>query len=160
MTTLIDINTICALIRQVDIPELQPLPAYPTELLPKLLPFGEGFDVTLPALTDEEDIDPGFSQPDAEEMCDRLIAAALKAEYVSSARAFECEGKYVLATLTSPFFQKSERDRARQLLETQLRELAGDKVFVTFSTDIFRRIRPDMSDAERKALYDFAINNI
>lgn len=88
---------------------------------------------------------------------DKAISFALQNENVLSVRAFELDGNIIVATLTSPFYLKSERDAARQQLEDDLKTLLGsDNIIVTFDVHVYRKIRDGLSDEEKQDLYQLA----
>lgn len=81
---------------------------------------------------------------------DELISYVLQSEYVLGARAFEHNGTIVIATLTAPFYLKSERDSARAQMQEDLSAITGDaEVVLTFDMQVFRNIGDDL-DAESK----------
>lgn len=77
--------------------------------------------------------------------------AALENPLVLAARAFECDGKVVLAVLTEPIYLSSERAELKKLLEQAASDNAGKQVAVTFDLEVYRRISRDMPD-ELKSL--------
>ncbi len=88
---------------------------------------------------------------------DKAISFALQNESVLSVRVFELDGNIIVATLTSPFYLKSERDAARQQLEDDLKALLGsDNIIVTFDVHVYRKIRDGLSDEEKQDLYQLA----
>lgn len=81
---------------------------------------------------------------------DELISYVLQNEYVLGARAFEHNGTIVIATLTAPFYLKSERDSARAQMQENLSSLVSDaEVVLTFDMQVFRNIE-DGLDADSK----------
>lgn len=72
--------------------------------------------------------------------------AALSNPLVLAARAFEKDGKTVLAVLTEPIYLASDRAKLKELLTAEASAAAGSPVTLTFDLDIYRRISPDMSD--------------
>ena len=70
---------------------------------------------------------------------------ALSNPLVLAARAFEKDGKTVLAVLTEPIYLASDRAALKELLTAAASEAAGTPVTVTFDLDIYRRISRDMS---------------
>lgn len=105
-----------------------------------LLPFSE--ELGTPSLADSESA------------LDAMLGRVYEKEFVYAARGFEVDGNIVIATLTSPFFLKSERDAALISLETELCQMAQDlSVTVCFDLDIYRRINENMAqDAMRELL--------
>ena len=75
---------------------------------------------------------------------------ALSNPLVLAARAFEKDGKTVLAVLTEPIYLASDRAKLKELLTAEASAAAGSPVTLTFDLDVYRRISPDMSD-EAKA---------
>lgn len=81
---------------------------------------------------------------------DELISFVLQSEYVLGARAFEHNGTIVIATLTAPFYLKSERDSVRAQMQEDLSSLVSDaEVVLTFDMQVFRNIE-DGLDADSK----------
>ena len=71
---------------------------------------------------------------------------ALSNPLVLAARAFEKDGKTVLAVLTEPIYLASDRTKLKELLTAEASAAAGSPVTLTFDLDVYRRISPDMSD--------------
>ena len=71
---------------------------------------------------------------------------ALSNPLVLAARAFEKDGKMVLAVLTEPIYLASDRAKLKELLTAEASAAAGSEVTLTFDLDVYRRISPDMSD--------------
>lgn len=78
---------------------------------------------------------------------------AMNDERVVSARHFECEKNIVLALVTTPFYLKSERDQFLRDMETTLSQSIGKNVVVTLDIDVYLRIKEDMTEQEKIALY-------
>lgn len=96
-------------------------------------------------------------EAEGESAQDKAISFALQNESVLSVRVFELDGNIIVATLTSPFYLKSERDAARQQLENDLKALLdSDKIIVTFDVHVYRKIRDGLSDEEKQDLYQLA----
>lgn len=96
-------------------------------------------------------------EAEGESAQDKAISFALQNENVLSVRVFELDGNIIVATLTSPFYLKSERDAARQQLEDDLKALLGsDNIIVTFDVHVYRKIRDGLSDEEKQDLYQLA----
>lgn len=74
-------------------------------------------------------------------------------ERVVSARHFECENTIVLAIIATPFYLKSERDKFLRDMETTLSQSVGKNVVVTLDIDVYLRIKDDMTEQEKIALY-------
>lgn len=86
-----------------------------------------------------------------------LISYALQNEYVLGARAFEHNGTLVIATLTVPFYLKSERDGVKNQLGEELQAIAGDcEIILTFDMQVFRNIEDSLDDSEKQRLIDLA----
>ncbi len=71
---------------------------------------------------------------------------ALTHPLVLAARAFEKDGKIVLAVLTEPIYLSSERTELKTLLSEEAERETGCEVALTFDLDIYRRISSDMSE--------------
>lgn len=127
-----------------------PQPFDPSGVPSPEIPSIDGFTIAYPV--------PCLEDDDNRETCDRIVAASLQNDCVTSARVMEHRGCFVVAMLTTPFYQKSERDRARQLIESDLRAQFGtENLCVTFRVDIFRRIQPGITEEEKERLYAWAL---
>ena len=71
---------------------------------------------------------------------------ALSNPLVLAARAFEKDGKTVLAVLTEPIYLASERAELKRLLEKEASAVCRSPVTLTFDLDVYRRISPDMGE--------------
>lgn len=89
----------------------------------------------------------------AEISANDIANVALKQEKVLGARCFEWHSTYVLALITSPFYLKSERDKFLCDLTEYLNDNSQKSIIVTLDTDIYSRIKEDMSDNEKQTLY-------
>ena len=72
--------------------------------------------------------------------------AALENPLVLAARAFEKDGKVVLAVLTEPIYLASERAELKKLLEESAAAAGCADAAVTFDLDVYRRISPEMPE--------------
>ena len=88
----------------------------------------------------------GAAQAKAEDKARAAEFAALSNPLVLAARAFEKDGKTVLAVLTEPIYLASERAELKRLLEKEATAACGSPVTLTFDLDVYRRISPDMSE--------------
>ena len=88
---------------------------------------------------------------------DSIISLALQNEYAIGVRGFEHDGSIVIAVLTTPFYLKSERDNARNMIENELCELTNnDSIIVTFDVQVYRNIRGNMSESDRSRVLKLA----
>jgi len=88
---------------------------------------------------------------------DALASFALGYEWVLGARAFQYDGKFVVATLTAPFYLKSERDSAKNELLEDLRSYASTQdVILTFDVEVYRNIRESLTEQQMQRLLDIA----
>lgn len=86
-----------------------------------------------------------------------LLSYALQNEYVLGARAFEHNGTLVIATLTVPFYLKSERDGVKRQLGDELQAIAGEReIILTFDMQVFRNIEDGLDESEKQRLIDLA----
>lgn len=83
---------------------------------------------------------------------DGVTALALENQNVVGAKCFFCADKCVVAILTGPFYLKSERDEFLKSLQTDLSNRLKRNVIVTADVDVFRKIKPDMSEAQKADL--------
>ena len=88
----------------------------------------------------------GATQAKAEDKARAAEFAALSNPLVLAARAFEKDGKTVLAVLTEPIYLASDRTKLKELLTAEASAAAGSPVTLTFDLDVYRRISPDMSN--------------
>ena len=72
--------------------------------------------------------------------------AALENPLVLAARAFEKDGKVVLAVLTEPIYLASERAELKKLLEESAAAAGCADAAVTFDLEVYRRISPEMPE--------------
>lgn len=72
--------------------------------------------------------------------------AALENPLVLAARAFEKDGKVVLAVLTEPIYLASERAELKKLLEESAAAAGCGDAAVTFDLEVYRRISPEMPE--------------
>lgn len=84
---------------------------------------------------------------------DAVIATVLQNENVVGARCFEIQNKYIVAVLTVPIYLKSERDQCKTNIKTAISQLYGKEAIVTFDVDVYAKIKPNMSDIDKDALY-------
>ena len=111
----------------------------------KMSVFGDkrGMDIIYNA---HEQTAYGAAQAKAEDKARAAEFAALSNPLVLAARAFEKDGKTVLAVLTEPIYLASDRTKLKELLTAEASAAAGSPVTLTFDLDVYRRISPDMSD--------------
>ncbi len=86
-----------------------------------------------------------------------LIAFTLQYDCVVGARAFEYNGEIVVAAITTPFYLKSERDKAKNEIQSDLRNLTDyENITVTFDVGIYRNIREELNDSDKERLLKLA----
>ncbi len=108
---------------------------------------------TNPNVSCDEEIDKDFMQPSV----DHVISVALSHPAVIGARAFEWQGEIVVAVITTPFYLKSERDKAKEEIFDDITvETNAKSLTVTFDVGVYRNIREDMTDEQRERLYKIA----
>lgn len=123
-----------------------PLPLYPDDS-GEMSRLPETSFPSFPQLTTDEDGN-----------LDALLSRVYEEKFIEAARGIEADGKILIAALTSPFYLKSERDRARQTLENDLRELFGNEdIILAFDLDLYRRIDDNMTEEEALELYETAL---
>ncbi len=81
-----------------------------------------------------------------------IIGICQSKENIYAVRAFEYKGEYVVAILSTPFYLKSERDNCLISVANQLFSTLNITAYTTFDMDIFRNIKEDMTDTQKKAL--------
>ncbi len=84
---------------------------------------------------------------------DAIVATVLQNENVVGARCFEVQNEYVVAVLTVPIYLKSERDKCKTDIQTAISEISGKVAIVTFDVDIYAKIKPNMNEKDKDALY-------
>jgi|GEM_PF-3105629 len=101
---------------------------------------------------------PTFNERMASEYADDvdfLTALALQNEKVVAVRAFETDEARVFAVLTTPVYLKSERDELAETLSSTLKQ--SKDTYISFDNDVFRKIKDDMTDAEKERLLDIVV---
>ena len=100
-----------------------------------------------------EDRPPKYEESERTYLAEKNASLSRAAEYtalthplVLAARAFEKDGKIVLAVLTEPIYLSSERAELKTLLSEEAERETGCEVALTFDLDIYRRISSDMSE--------------
>ena len=100
-----------------------------------------------------EDRPPKYEESERTYLAEKNSSLSRAAEYtalthplVLAARAFEKDGKIVLAVLTEPIYLSSERTELKTLLSEEAERETGCEVTLTFDLDIYRRISSDMSE--------------
>lgn len=100
-----------------------------------------------------EDRPPKYEESERTYLAEKNNSLSRAAEYtalthplVLAARAFEKDGKIVLAVLTEPIYLSSERAELKTLLSEEAERETGCEVALTFDLDIYRRISSDMSE--------------
>ncbi len=89
------------------------------------------------------------------EVTEQSVAAlALSNPKVVGARCFAYNNAYVIALIASPFYLKSERDAFLQTTKTDLSKQTKTDVFVTLDVDVYRKIKDDMTDAQKAGLFE------
>lgn len=84
---------------------------------------------------------------------DAVVSTVLQNENVIGARCFEAQNTYIVAVLTVPIYLKSERDKCKFDIQTAISQLSGKEIIVTFDIDIYAKIKPNMSERDKDALY-------
>ncbi|MBO4380728.1 MAG: hypothetical protein J5815_01080 [Clostridia bacterium] len=84
-----------------------------------------------------------------------LISLALQNEKVISVRAFETDNARVFSVLTVPIYLKSEREELSKNLEETLSN--GKTTYISFDNDVFRKIKPDMTQEEKTELLNIVL---
>ena len=74
-------------------------------------------------------------------------------EKVVGAKCFIFDGSCVVAIIIEPIYLKSERDRLISEIKTELQSSLQKSVIVTCDVDVYTKIKPDMSSADKTALY-------
>ena len=98
----------------------------------------------------------GAAQAKAEDKARAAEFAALSNPLVLAARAFEKDGKTVLAVLTEPIYLASDRAKLKELLTAEASAAAGSPVTLTFDLDVYRshlrprRLPPHLPRHERR----------
>ena len=114
----------------------------------------EGFNLDSYAQT----ADNQFVEKTAEDFDDDiefLISLALQNEKVISVRAFETDNARVFSVLTVPIYLKSEREELSKNLEETLSN--GKTTYISFDNDVFRKIKPDMTQEEKTELLNIVL---
>lgn len=81
------------------------------------------------------------------------VSVVLQNENAIGARCFEVQNTYIVAVLTVPIYLKSERDKCKTDIQNTISQMCGKEVIVTFDVDIYAKIKPNMSDADKTSLY-------
>lgn len=93
------------------------------------------------------------SENDCNSGADAALSIALENEKVVGARCFYIGDTYIVAVLTMPIYLKSERDNCRIELQNAIAQSTGKNAVVTFDIDVYAKIKPDMPDEQKAALY-------
>ncbi len=83
-----------------------------------------------------------------------VAALALSNPKVVGARCFSYDNAYVVALISSPFYLKSERDAFLQTTKIDLSKQTKADVFVTLDIDVYRKIKDDMTNAQKAELFE------
>ena len=83
-----------------------------------------------------------------------VAALALSNPKVVGARCFAYGNAYVVALISAPFYLKSERDAFLQSAKIDLSQQTKTDVFVTLDIDVYRKIKDDMTDAQKAELFE------
>ncbi len=84
---------------------------------------------------------------------DAIVATVLQNKNVVGARCFEIQNTYIVAVLTVPIYLKSERDKCKADIQTAISEIYSKETIVTFDVDVYTKIKPNMSERDKDALY-------
>ena len=84
-----------------------------------------------------------------------LTSLALQNEKVVAVKSFEMENARVFSVLTVPIYLKSEREDLKSTLVFTLSQ--GKPAYVSFDNDVYRNIKPDMTDEQKQKLLDTII---
>lgn len=84
---------------------------------------------------------------------DYAVFCALQNEYVVSAKCFEYDGTLIVAVLTRPLYLKSVRDKCLDNVKTSIEKATKKSVIATFDVDVYARIKDDMNEQDKSALY-------
>lgn len=86
-------------------------------------------------------------------------AIVLMNDLVTYVRSFECDGTVVAAILTQPIYLASERRKLKDDLTDKLTSSLGKPAVVTFDMEVFRKIKGDLSDDDKRRLLKTALKN-
>ena len=86
-------------------------------------------------------------------------AIVLMNDLVTYVRSFECDGTVVAAILTQPIYLASERKKLKDDLTDKLTSALGKPAVVTFDMEVFRKIKGDLSDDDKRRLLKTALKN-
>ena len=80
-------------------------------------------------------------------------------DLVTYVRSFECDGIVVAAILTQPIYLASERKKLKDDLTDKLTSALGKPAVVTFDMEVFRKIKGNLSDDDKRRLLKTALKN-
>lgn len=79
--------------------------------------------------------------------------AALGYDFVAGARAVETDEGVLVAVLVDSVFLVSERRELKELLRAEIERATGTPALVTYDLGTYRKIKPNMSNEAKSALY-------
>ena len=84
---------------------------------------------------------------------DDITALALSNENIVGAKCFLYDNTFVLALLCTPFYLKSERDDFLTNIQSDLSRQINSAVIATLDIDVYRKIKPNMTNEQKESLY-------
>lgn len=88
---------------------------------------------------------------------DDITALALSSENIVGAKCFLYNNTFVLALLCTPFYLKSERDDFLTNIQSDLSRQINSDVIATLDIDVYRKIKPNMTNKQKESLYQRVI---
>lgn len=87
------------------------------------------------------------------DVTEKATSIALMQEKVVGARCFFVENVCVVAVILEPFYLKSERDGYIEEIKSTIESAIGGNAIITTDIDVYTKIKAEMTDAQKMALY-------
>lgn len=87
------------------------------------------------------------------DVTEKATSIALMQEKVVGARCFFAENVCVVAVILEPIYLKSERDGYIEEIKTAIESAVNVNAIITTDIDVYTKIKGEMTDAQKMALY-------
>ena len=87
------------------------------------------------------------------DVTEKATSIALMQEKVVGARCFFVENVCVVAVILEPIYLKSERDGYIEEIKTAIENAISGNAIITTDIDVYTKIKAEMTDAQKMALY-------
>lgn len=89
----------------------------------------------------------------SDDVTEKATSIALMQEKVVGARCFFVENVCVVAVILEPFYLKSERDGYIKEIKSAIESAINGNAIISTDIDVYTKIKADMTDAQKMALY-------